>query len=112
MENSLGLPSCIAIEIEIELEPYEEKKIVLMLGEEDEKHEIYDVIEKFKKEELASNSLRETRDYWNNLLRKVQVRTGDEMTDFMLNRLDNVPDHCMQNVCKKCILSVRRSIWV
>lgn len=112
MENSLGVPSCIAIEIEIELEPYEEKKIVLMLGEEDEKHEIYDVIEKFKKEELASNSLRETRDYWNNLLRKVQVRTGDEMTDFMLNRLDNVPDYCMQNVCKKCILSVRRSIWV
>lgn len=56
-----------------------------MLGEEDEKQDIYTVLEKFKTEEEVSRNLRETRDYWNSLLRKVQVRTGDDVIDFMLN---------------------------
>ena len=95
MENALGVPSCIAVEIEVELEPYEEKKVTLLLGEEEERWQIYDVLERFKTSDLAESSLRETREYWNNILRKVQVRTGDEMTDFMLNRMDYVSDDCM-----------------
>lgn len=95
MENGLGVPSCIAIEIEVELEPYEEKKVILMLGEEDERWQIYESLEKFKTNDLVESSLRETREYWNNLLRRVQVRTEDEKTNFMLNRMDYVSDNCM-----------------
>lgn len=56
-----------------------------MLGEEEEQEKIYAVLEKFNTEEAVSRNLRETRDYWNSLLRKVQVRTGDDTLDFMLN---------------------------
>lgn len=94
-ENSLGVPSCIAIEMEIELEPYEDKKLTLVLGEEDEKANIDAVLNKYINIENASNALRLTRDYWSSILRKVQVRTNNEEIDFMLNRLGYVSDDCM-----------------
>lgn len=84
-ENALGSPSCIAIQIEVELDAYSEKKIVLSLGEEDEIQKIYDVAQKYNAEELANKALLDTRDHWNNILRRVQVSTNEEIVDFMLN---------------------------
>ena len=85
MENGLGVPSCIAIEIEVELDSYEDKKIILMLGEEDTEEEVINTLEKYNAEEKVVNANREMREYWNNILRKVQVRTGRQEIDFMLN---------------------------
>lgn len=85
MENSLGNQGCIAIELEVELEAYEDRKIVLMLGEEDDKEKASETKMKLENVETAYNELRLTKDYWNNILRKVQVRTGHEEIDFMLN---------------------------
>lgn len=85
MENALGTKSCIALELEIELDAYEDKKIVLMLGEEEEKSYIYELLDKYKHVELACRKLRDTKDYWNKTLRRVQVKTGDDEIDFMLN---------------------------
>ncbi|MCI8397617.1 MAG: hypothetical protein HFJ52_08500 [Clostridia bacterium] len=84
-ENALGTPSCMAIQIEVELEAYGEKKIVLGLGEEDKIEKIYSLAEKYEKKELAYKELLDTRDYWNNILRKIQVSTNEEIVDFMLN---------------------------
>ncbi len=84
-ENSLGVPSCIAIEIEVELEPYEDKIFSLVLGEEEEKGDANKVLERYQNVDSARNALRETRDYWNSILRRVQVRTNEEEIDFMLN---------------------------
>lgn len=95
MENALGVPSCIAVEMEIELEAYEDKKLVLMLGEEEEKETVTKVVNKYKDLVEVEQSLRETRDYWGSLLRRVQVKTNNEEIDFMLNRLGNVSDNCM-----------------
>lgn len=95
MENALGVSSCIAMEMEIELEAYEDKKLVLMLGEEDEKEAVTKVVNKYKDLSEVEQSLRETRDYWSSLLRRVQVKTNNEEIDFMLNRLGNVSDNCM-----------------
>lgn len=80
-----GVPSCIAIELEIELDAYEDKKIVLMLGEECEKEDIMVTLDKYKSIGGASNLLRETKEYWANVLRKVQVKTSDEKIDILLN---------------------------
>lgn len=85
MENALGNPSCIVIEIEIELEAYQDKNIVLMLGEDEEEIKIDETVSKFKTPDLAYNELRYTKEYWNNILRKVQVRTGQDDIDYMLN---------------------------
>lgn len=85
MENSLGREGCIAVEIRIELEPYEDKKIVLSLGEEETNEDIVKIIDKYKSLENAEEELKKSKDYWNFTLRKVQVKTPVESQDFMLN---------------------------
>lgn len=85
MENSLGSSACIAVQIEIELEPYEDKNVILVLGEAEEKEKAYEVTHKYKDTESALRELKDTKDYWNGILRKVQVRTGDNEIDFILN---------------------------
>ena len=95
MENALGVPSCIAVELEIELEAYEDKKVVLMLGEEDEINYIDKTVSRYKDPDMASKSLKDTKEHWNSILRRVQVKTGRCQIDFMLNRMDYVSDYCM-----------------
>lgn len=95
MENALGVPSCIAVELDIELDAYEDKKIVLMLGEEEDVGCIDENVNRYKEIEAANKSLRDTKEYWNSILRRVQVRTGRSQIDFMLNRMDNVSDNCV-----------------
>ena len=88
MENGLGVMSCIAIEMEIELDSYEDKNILLMIGEEETEEECINTLEKYNEEEKAINANREVREYWNNILRKLQVRTGRQELDFILNGWD------------------------
>lgn len=85
MENALGNSSCIAIQMEIELEAYEEKREVLMLGEEDEFANVNEMINKYKNIDNALEELKKEKDYWNSKLRKVQVKTNVESIDIMLN---------------------------
>lgn len=84
-ENSLGNEGCIAIQFEIELESYEEKKLELVLGEEENKEKAEKYAYKYQNVENAERELRNVKDYWNNLLRRVQVKTPVESVDFMLN---------------------------
>ena len=95
MENSLGSSSCIAVEIDINLEEFEEKKISLILGEEENEELSYLCLKKFQDLDTSSQYLKETKEYWNSILRSVQVKTGYDEIDFMLNRLGNVSDDCM-----------------
>ncbi len=83
--NSLGTRSCIAIEVEVELDEYEDRKIVLSVGEEEKIDIAKNMAEKYKNVENAMDELKKTKEYWNNILRKVQVKTPTESTDIMLN---------------------------
>ena len=85
MENSLGNPTCIAVEIEIELEPYENKEFTLMLGEEDTKGEIEKQVEKYQNLKNAQDELKKEKEYWNKILRTIQVKTPSDQMDIMLN---------------------------
>lgn len=84
-EDGLGCPSCVAVELEVELDAFSEKQIVLCLGEAECKEDIYSVLDRFQDVNKAQEELRITRDYWSSILRKLQVRTGDSEIDFMLN---------------------------
>lgn len=84
-ENALGVPSCIAIQFDIELEPFEEKNVVLALGEEVDEAKVLEVLPKYIAFDMASMALKDTRSYWSNILRKVQVKTDRQDIDFMLN---------------------------
>lgn len=85
MENGLGAPSCVAIEIETEIDAFSEKQIVLTLGDVESDEELSSSLEKFQDVNKAEDELRLTRDYWSSILRRCQVRTGDSKIDFMLN---------------------------
>ena len=81
-KNGLYKKSCIAIEIDVSLEAYETQEILLNLGaknEEEALNEDYTNIEKC--EELLKN----TRNYWYELLNRVHVNTPIESINIMLN---------------------------
>ncbi len=80
-----GNPSCIAIQFEIEIEPYEDKRIVIMLGEEAEKGNIPNMVNKYKNIDTAMEELKKEKEYWNKLLRTLQIKTPVESMDIMLN---------------------------
>lgn len=82
-ENALGNSSCIAIEITVELKAFENKNIVLVLGADEEQTQ--EVAYKYTIPEQAEIELEKTKKYWNELLRKVQVKTPVESMNILLN---------------------------
>ena len=79
-ENSLGNNSCIAIEVDIELNAFEEKKIVFALGTAKG-----NIKTKFKDINKCEEELLKTKKYWTELLEKIRVKTPIESINIMLN---------------------------
>ena len=82
--NSSGLykKSCIAIEIETTLDAYESKNILLNLGVKKENENLN---EDYRNIEKCEELLKETKQYWYELLNKVHVNTPVESINIMLN---------------------------
>ena len=81
-----GENSCIALELELELEEYENKDIILILGsEENDILEIKNKAYKYSKMSNCVEELNKTKRYWYELLTKVQVKTPLESMNIMLN---------------------------
>lgn len=55
------------------------------MGEEDTEEDIENIANKYKASENSESELRKAREYWNTILRKVQVKTPYEGMDIMLN---------------------------
>lgn len=81
----IGKPSCASIQIEIELESYEEKNISFILGEEDSKEEIKEKIKKYEQIQEVDKSLEETRKYWKKITETLKVNTPSQSLNYMLN---------------------------
>ena len=84
-ENSLGKKPCIAYEIEIELESFGEKEIVFMLGAEESIIESKNKAYKYSKLQNCKQELEKVKQYWKEILNKVQVYTPIESTNIILN---------------------------
>lgn len=84
-ENSLGQTPCIAIEINIELKAYEDKEISIVLGAEDTKEKMQEIAYKYTELNNCKKELENTKKYWWNLLKNVQVKTPIESTNILLN---------------------------
>ena len=85
MQSGLGENSCIALEIEIELEAYENKEIVLFLGEEDNLLNAKDMAYKYSKIQNSKEELNDVKRFWYELLTRIQVKTPLESMNIMLN---------------------------
>jgi len=87
LDNSSGLGenSCVAIQLNIELESFESKEIVLQFGEEKELLDVKDLSYKYSKVSNCMKELKIVKDFWSNLLNRVEVKTPIESFNIMLN---------------------------
>lgn len=85
MKSGLGENSCIALELELELEEYENKEIILFIGEAQDLLEAKDMAYKYSKISKAREELSNVKRYWYELLTRIQVKTPIESIDIMLN---------------------------
>ena len=81
-ENSLYKKSCLAIEIEVALEAYEAKNILLNLGA---KNENEGILQKYSNVQECEDELNKTKKYWYEFVNKVHVNTPVESINIMLN---------------------------
>ena len=81
----LGKDSCIAIEIEVELESFSTKEISFILGAEDDMLDVKENAYKFSKVQNCKNELLQVKNKWKEILEKIQVQTPYESINIMLN---------------------------
>ena len=84
-ENSLGKQPCIALELEITLDEFESKEIVLLFGEGENEAQIQEYIQKYIEPEKSQKALQEIKQYWFDKLNTIQVKTPIESLNIMLN---------------------------
>ena len=70
-ENGLGKKTCIAYEIEVELESYASKEISLILGAEENLMDCKNTAYKYNKLSNCKQELIRCKNYWKELLRKI-----------------------------------------
>ena len=84
-ENSLGQNPCIAIQINLNLEPYERKEIALTFGNENSIEEIKNQVKKYEDVSKCRQELYNTKNDWYEKINCVQVQTPVESLNIMLN---------------------------
>ncbi len=87
LDNSSGLGqnSCIAIELEIELESYEDKEIILQFGEENTLLDAKDISYKYSKIFNCMQELSAVKNFWYEIVNRVQVKTPLESLNLIIN---------------------------
>ena len=83
-DSGLGKESCMAVQIEIELESFETKEMSIIFGASDNQ-EYRDTAYKYQKLQNCNLELEKVKRYWKELLEKLQVYTPLESMNIMLN---------------------------
>ena len=83
--NAIGRQSCIAFEIEIELESFSNKEIAFILGAEENIMDCKNISYKYSKLQNCKQELESVKNYWKELLGRLQVYTPLESTNILLN---------------------------
>ena len=84
-QNALGNSSCIAIEINVDLDAYSDKTISFALGEEENLIDAKNISYKYSNIANCKEELKDTKNYWYELLNRIQVKTPLESMNILLN---------------------------
>ena len=84
-QDSLDKKACIVYEIEIELESYANKEISIVLGADENVIDCKNIAYKYSKISNCKEELEKVKNYWKELLGKLQVYTPLESTNIILN---------------------------
>lgn len=87
LDNQEGLfnNSCVCIQIDVELESFESKDVIIQIGEENTLIEERNTAYKYSKISNCIKELNEVKLYWDDLLGRVQVQTPIESMNILLN---------------------------
>ena len=87
LNNKTGLCKmpCIAIKVELEIKPFETKELSINLGQEDNILDVKERAYKYGNILSCKEELKKTKNFWEEKLTKVQVKTPLESMNIMLN---------------------------
>ena len=81
-----GLDPCAALQIHLELEPYEQLECHFVLGATANRDGASDLCERYSKAGAAQATRMQVNTYWDDLLGTISVRTPEPAMDLLLNR--------------------------
>jgi cyclic beta-1,2-glucan synthetase len=81
-----ALDPCVALQAKFDLQPGEEKEIVFMLGQAATMGEMRQLVRRYRKPARAQAALAEVRQYWDNTLSVVTVKTPNPALNLLVNR--------------------------
>ena len=84
-ESKEGIGNCLGIEFEINLREYEEKYLILDLGQENNLMEIYKTSNKFGNIENIDKGLESVNKRWANLINNLTIKTPDDELNILIN---------------------------
>ncbi|WP_410506262.1 GH36-type glycosyl hydrolase domain-containing protein [Haloimpatiens sp. FM7315] len=80
-----GLDPCLVYNTKIKLKAKEEKKLVVILGEEESLEKINSLIKYYSDYSKVTFEFERVKSYWENLLHTLKVQTPDKTMNIMLN---------------------------
>ncbi|HEY5883817.1 MAG TPA: glucoamylase family protein [Pyrinomonadaceae bacterium] len=84
--HGAGLDPCAALQVTIELSPFEAREVIFLLGEEETKEGAQALVEQFTNPGKVNEAFEEVLTHWDTILGTLEVRTPDTALDTMLNR--------------------------
>ena len=92
-ENSLGKNTCIAYEIEVELESFSQKEIAFTLGAEEKVMDCKNMAYKYQKIQNCRQELDKVKNFWKMLLRKIASIYTIRIHQYYAKWMDCISNH-------------------
>ena len=81
-----ALDPCGAVQVQVTLEPGEERVLIGQLGEAPDPAAVRELVQRYRDVGVAAAAAEDTRRFWDDLLGSIQVKTPEPSMDLMLNR--------------------------
>jgi cyclic beta-1,2-glucan synthetase len=81
-----GLDPCLAMRIELHLQPGEEQEAIFLLGQAPSSNEIPDLVKRFTATSEVEQALVQTKSYWDHILGAIEIKTPFQQLDILVNR--------------------------
>ncbi|XUW94362.1 glucoamylase family protein [Wukongibacter sp. M2B1] len=82
----IGFDPCGAVQINMTLEPNQEKSFAFMFGHSKEIDEVRDIVKKYRSVKKCDRALVEVKEYWQGVLGSIKVKTPELSMDLLLNQ--------------------------
>lgn len=80
-----GLDPCGGLHVSVELNPYEEKQFVFIIGHEKQKNDVHKNANYYQSVQNCNKEFHKIKRYWKYVLESVQIKTPDNKIDTLIN---------------------------